>query len=103
VNAVKEAPATASGIGGKKGLSRVERAPDAKAMKANAARIVEATATSGPTPARDVAMGVTAARPEATSPRSSPHLAGKLIAECARATIQMDAPAPACVIAAREV
>jgi hypothetical protein len=44
VNAMTE-PATASGIGGKVGQSRVEAPTDAKAMKANAALI--ATATSG--------------------------------------------------------
>jgi hypothetical protein len=76
----------------------------AKAMKANAARIAEAAGTSGPTSAPGAAIGVTAARPEATDPRSIPLLVRKWIVECARAApIQVDARSPACVIAAQGV
>jgi hypothetical protein len=72
---VKGAPATASGIG-KIGQSRVEKLTDDRLVKANAAWIVE-TGTSGPTSAPGAAIGVTAARPEVTDPRSIPLLVRK--------------------------
>jgi hypothetical protein len=121
VNVAKEAPATASGTGVKAG-SRVARIAasssaqiahgrrdvekltgGAKATRANAASIVKATGTNGPTSALDAVIGVTAVRQGATIRRSIPHLARRGIAECARAApVQMDARNPECVIVARE-
>jgi len=86
------------------GTSGPTSAPDAaKAMKANAARIVGAIAMSGPMSARGVAIGAIGARAEATGPRAIPRLVRRRIAECVRvAPIQVDARTPACVTAAQE-